>query len=307
MPRPGRNTYNDQKPPYSYIALTAMAISDSREKMLPLSDIYKFIMDKFPFYSTDGRVDSRENEANNIKNNLDRARLRLQQSAPSAVTTDYFPDPRDFLSPATRPQYKHSFSIDNIIGTPSKPSGDISPLTLMMSYRAGHQTDNEPICSLASSYGNLNFQQPLLPDSPVTPTALSAIHLLRENISYGKEHLRSPLSESETAKPRPAIVHSVDSLLKPAKQHAVPKGFNYHKNAGRDESKSYESSHIHRWPWPSGYGVRLGIGMSKVRAPWGAFVEGWMFVMGLVPMWPSREPRALNMNGYRLLSARRLA
>ena len=50
MPRPGRNTYNDQKPPYSYIALTAMAISASREKMLPLSEIYKFIMEKFPFY-----------------------------------------------------------------------------------------------------------------------------------------------------------------------------------------------------------------------------------------------------------------
>lgn len=50
MPRPGRNTYSDQKPPYSYIALTAMAIQSSGEKMLPLSDIYKFIMDKFPFY-----------------------------------------------------------------------------------------------------------------------------------------------------------------------------------------------------------------------------------------------------------------
>ncbi|XP_013397763.1 forkhead box protein B1 [Lingula anatina] len=50
MPRPGRNSYSDQKPPYSYIALTAMAIQSSAEKMLPLSDIYKFIMDKFPFY-----------------------------------------------------------------------------------------------------------------------------------------------------------------------------------------------------------------------------------------------------------------
>lgn len=50
MPRPGRNTYNDQKPPYSYIALTAMAIQSSQEKMLPLSEIYKFIMDRFPFY-----------------------------------------------------------------------------------------------------------------------------------------------------------------------------------------------------------------------------------------------------------------
>lgn len=50
MPRPGRNTYDDQKPPYSYIALTAMAIQHSTEKMLPLSEIYKFIMERFPFY-----------------------------------------------------------------------------------------------------------------------------------------------------------------------------------------------------------------------------------------------------------------
>uniref|UniRef100_A0A8C1KP87 Forkhead box protein B1-like n=1 Tax=Cyprinus carpio TaxID=7962 RepID=A0A8C1KP87_CYPCA len=50
MPRPGRNTYSDQKPPYSYISLTAMAIQSCPEKMLPLSEIYKFIMDSFPYY-----------------------------------------------------------------------------------------------------------------------------------------------------------------------------------------------------------------------------------------------------------------
>ncbi|XP_038838993.1 forkhead box protein B1-like [Salvelinus namaycush] len=50
MPRPGRNTYSEQKPPYSYISLTAMAIQSCPEKMLPLSEIYKFIMDRFPYY-----------------------------------------------------------------------------------------------------------------------------------------------------------------------------------------------------------------------------------------------------------------
>lgn len=50
MPRPGKDSYDEQKPPYSYIWLTYMAIQDSDDKMLPLTEIYKYIMDRFPFY-----------------------------------------------------------------------------------------------------------------------------------------------------------------------------------------------------------------------------------------------------------------
>ncbi|ALC47922.1 fd96Cb [Drosophila busckii] len=50
MPRPLKISYGDQKPPYSYISLTAMAIMHSPQKMLPLSEIYRFIMEQFPYY-----------------------------------------------------------------------------------------------------------------------------------------------------------------------------------------------------------------------------------------------------------------
>ena len=47
-----------EKPPYSYIALIVMAIQESPQRKLTLSEIYNFLQKRFPFFKGSYTVSS---------------------------------------------------------------------------------------------------------------------------------------------------------------------------------------------------------------------------------------------------------
>lgn len=235
MPRPSRESYGDQKPPYSYISLTAMAIWSSAEKMLPLNEIYRFITDRFPYYRK-----NTQRWQNSLRHNLSfndcfikvpRRPDRPGKGAYWALHPQAFDMFENGSLLRRRKRFKLHKTQKDILNEELAALANIN--------RFFFQPTNEPLTPIAidertdidsgpvSSEASTSPKRPLTPDSP----------LLSGNMGAS-----SPIETitAKTTKPRPKRAFTIESLMTPdARNEKTRKP----KSDGVESNASNEMAH----------------------------------------------------------------
>jgi len=134
------------KPPYSYIALISMAIASSAERKLTLGHIYKFIMDRFPFYR-----EQNKKWQNSIRHNLtlNDCFIKLPREPGKPGKGNYWtldPAAEDMFDNGSflrrRKRFKRTESEKALLNSYMQDQAAFSPASAMKSYPPHHPPAN---------------------------------------------------------------------------------------------------------------------------------------------------------------------
>ncbi|KAM9849842.1 uncharacterized protein ACBR49_007129 [Aulostomus maculatus] len=199
---PAAAAASSSKPPYSFSSLIFMAIEDSKNKQLPVKDIYGWIVNNFPYYRT-----AAGGWRNSVRHNLSLSKSfrRIQRDKTQKVGKGSLwcvcPEYRSALLEVLRKTHSYHSTNSNLINCALLEGADYGETVLCNDMEISDPLSHAFLLSTPSSQ-TLTADNPAFADHP--PCLLTPDHeelITMESVEYQQEEVsdemeKDPLSDS---------------------------------------------------------------------------------------------------------------